>query len=482
LYSIYYRRARYNFYIRGEKFFQEHFSRMYYFLWRNSGGARAIARKFGKTKIKKKVIGMNVMSYTLYKYQKLFTLYHFKTYLEMAWFNEWFCFYEAWYAQLIDYIELNAKQHKYNFMYLLNNDYMNKLLHVKINEDNKKYYLHFFYGYALKYHYMYDLFNGYELFMNTPVTRFENVFKMGRLGFKKYDEMIDHIFLIPIDRRRLVKYIDHLIMKDHIFNMYNDLNVSYLNLYFLKDFINLYEINDYNKSLKLYNFYEKIFSMLFLLIDPFFFKYFWRRSFPRKLHKIRWVQNYIMSILIMQRQDVFGFEFDIAKYNFLIQFLSWRIDSGNFIAINDAYSNKIARSHIIINTTYKNRFIELIKQIHYLLNEENVINKFRYYYNYYLVILKNYYFDLLYYNIEYTLIFFLINTNKYIKLANNTIMSLDKIIYSEFIYRYYIYKLLLNAHHYDDWFVNWNKRILWIYRKFVDHEGPRFYRNKQEII
>jgi hypothetical protein len=31
-YSIYYRRARYNFYIRGDIFFQEYYSRMFYFL------------------------------------------------------------------------------------------------------------------------------------------------------------------------------------------------------------------------------------------------------------------------------------------------------------------------------------------------------------------------------------------------------------------------------------------------------------------
>jgi hypothetical protein len=31
-YSIYYRRMRYNYYIRGVNFFQEHFSRMFYFL------------------------------------------------------------------------------------------------------------------------------------------------------------------------------------------------------------------------------------------------------------------------------------------------------------------------------------------------------------------------------------------------------------------------------------------------------------------
>jgi hypothetical protein len=187
---------------------------------------------------------MNIMSYSLYKYQKYFTLYHFKTYLEVALFNKWFSFYSVYYTYLNYYIELNTKQHQLSFIYLLNNNYMHKMLNVKINESDKLYYLNFFYNYALKYHYMYDLFNGYELFMQTPVTRFENVFKMGRLGFYKYDEMIDHIFLIPIDRRRLIKYIDHIIMQNNIFNMYSDINVNFFNIYFLKDFFNLF-----NKSI-----------------------------------------------------------------------------------------------------------------------------------------------------------------------------------------------------------------------------------------
>lgn len=79
-----------------------------------------------------------------------------------------------------------------------------------------------------------------------------------------------------------------------------------------------------------------------------------------------------------------------------------------------------------------------------------MINQFRYYYNYYLVILKNYYFDLLYYNMDYTLILFLTNINKYVKLVNNEQGFLTRILYSEFIYRYYIYIILLNAHYYDD--------------------------------
>lgn len=64
-YSIYYRRARYNFYIRGNQFFQEYAGRMHYFIWHNN--------PFSKNKAKMFIL----------KYQKLFTIYHFKGYIEI---------------------------------------------------------------------------------------------------------------------------------------------------------------------------------------------------------------------------------------------------------------------------------------------------------------------------------------------------------------------------------------------------------------
>jgi hypothetical protein len=70
-----------------------------------------------------------------------------------------------------------------------------------------------------------------------------------------------------------------------------------------------------------------------------------------------------MTLIILQRYELYGFEFNILKYSFLMQYLSWRIDTGNFLVINNAYSNVISRSYILINAVYRTRFIELVKQI-----------------------------------------------------------------------------------------------------------------------
>ena len=64
-YSIYYRRARYNFYIRGNQFFQEYAGRMHYFIWHNNPFSKNKAKIFH------------------FRYQKLFTIYHFKAYVEI---------------------------------------------------------------------------------------------------------------------------------------------------------------------------------------------------------------------------------------------------------------------------------------------------------------------------------------------------------------------------------------------------------------
>lgn len=105
---------------------------------------------------------------------------------------------------------------------------------------------------------------------------------------------------------------------------------------------------------------------------------------------------------------------------------------------------------ITINYIYKMRFLELIKQINFILKKK-YFNNSKYFFSYYLSVLKNYYFDLLYYNIEYNFIFFFLNKKKYINLLYNyKINYLKNFIYSTFIYRYYIYHVLLENHFYDN--------------------------------
>ena len=58
---------------------------------------------------------------------------------------------------------------------------------------------------------------------------------------------------------------------EFFFKLFNQL---YINLYFLKDFFNLYNKKNLIRNYKILNFYDKIVSIIFMNLDPFFFKYF----------------------------------------------------------------------------------------------------------------------------------------------------------------------------------------------------------------
>lgn len=455
-YSIYFRRFKYNLYIRGEEFFQEHFSKSFYFVWSNNPSRS----------------GDNKYKLSVFKFQKLFTIYHLKLYLEMKWFNNWYFFYSSYHLKLKKYINLNEYQHKFSFLLLLKDPYISNILNVTI--DDRKNHMYFFYNYFLEFNYWYELWNGYILFMNNPVTKYENDFKLGRLNYWKFDLMTQRIYTMPLDKKHLKRYLQIKILSEHFFYLY--IKYNYLNIYFLKDLYNLKLLNDYNKYIKIINFYDKIFYVIFLLLDPFFFKYYWKRCFPRKLHKIRYIQYYILSNILMVNFKMYMINFNIPKYNFLMNFFYWRIDSSNFCVINDYKSIKIGYNYIVINSIYKTRFNELLIQLNFILKKKKNFINLKYYYSYYLSILKNYYFMLLYYNIEYLFIYFFFNKKKYINLLHNYKFNFFKdFLYSNFIYRYYIFNILLETHHYADWFHDRKKRIYWIYNNFKDQEGILFY-------
>jgi hypothetical protein len=110
-------------------------------------------------------------------------------------------------------------------------------------------------------------------------------------------------------------------------------------------------------------------------------------------------------------------EFNIKMYSFFMFFLNWRVDTSSSVGMNYWSSDFIGLNFIMINLMYKNRFIELLGQIKFLIKLNNIKNKKKYLYYYYLLNLKNFYFDLLYLNIDYGLIFFFNNISKFCKLV-----------------------------------------------------------------
>jgi hypothetical protein len=458
-YSIYYRRVRYNFYIRGQQFFQEYAGRMHFFIWHNN--------PFSKNKAKMFIL----------RYQKLFTIYHFKGYLEIKWFNDWFFFYSVKRAKMLNYHDLNnIEVEKSSFIYLINKAEI-FLQNLNFKDYYIKYFDVFLYDYLLNYLINIEALYGYRLLMKTPLVKFKIRFSFGRLSYIEYKPMLENIFWLTADKIRLKNYMKKILNFEFFFKLYNNL---YINNFFLKDFNNLYNKNLLIKRFKILTFYDKIVSIIFMNLDPFFFKYFWKRCFPIKWHKLWNIYDYIWIHLVLIINVYPTITFNIPKFDFSMYFLNWRIDVSESVIKNSFYSDVFNYTYIAINELYKNRFYELINKVNFLLMEKKS-NLFAY--QLFLTNYKNFIFELLAENIEYVFLFYIQNKAVYSNILSNFKFDFTKdFIYSTFIYRYYVFTILFSKFYYKDWFENWDKRILWIYKNFYKHEGPLFYSKKKDIF
>lgn len=145
---------------------------------------------------------------------------------------------------------------------------------------------------------------------------------------------------------------------------------------------------------------------------------------------------------------------NVPKYDFFMHYLNWKMDTGNYHISNKANTDTMALDYIIINVMYKQRFIELICQLKFLLKKITrfkINNSVSDEYHERLVLYRSVYFDLLINNIEYILILFFINKSKFLDILKTKLHNrFIKFIYSNYIYRYYIYSILLESHYYDD--------------------------------
>lgn len=172
--------------------------------------------------------------------------------------------------------------------------------------------------------------------------------------------------------------------------------------------------------------------------------------------------------------------FDIPKFDFSMYFLSWRIDVSESVIKNKFYLDSFNFTYTVINELYKSRFNELLRKVNFLLNDSkcNIIA-----YQLLLINYKNFFFELLSENIEYSLLLYFKNQSLYYNLINTYNFHFMKdFVYSTFIYRYYVYTILFSKFYYKDWFENWDKRILWIFKEFYKHEGSFFYSKKKDVF
>jgi len=172
---------------------------------------------------------------------------------------------------MLNYHDLsNIEVEKSSFIYLFN-----KAEIFLQNLNFKDYFIQYFdvfsYDYLLNYLINIEALYGYRLLMKTPLVKFKTRFSFGRLSYLEYKPMLENIFWLTADKIRLNNYMKKILNFELFFKLFNNF---YINNYFLKDFFNLYNKKILIKNFKILTFYDKIVSIIFMNLDPFFFKYF----------------------------------------------------------------------------------------------------------------------------------------------------------------------------------------------------------------
>jgi len=267
--------------------------------------------------------------------------------------------------------------------------------------------------------------------MENMVTKYDKLFSFAHFSYLEYEPMIRNVYLVPYDKYFLIQY---LTKKTALINYLNILiDINYINFYFLNDLFNLKKNDILTAAIKALNFYHKMFRIIFMVLDPFFFKYFYQKYFAikRRRKHLRYLflkcADYIMNVLLSlsftynfndyntipltKKQKIkfknIKMEFNFSKFNFLMYNLYWKIETSNTFVFNVAYSNYILQTNIAINSIYQQRFKDLASQINFLFKKSKISSIFRDKYYYIMDILKNHYLELQLYNIEYILFFFL---------------------------------------------------------------------------
>jgi hypothetical protein len=456
-YIIHYRNFRYNLYVRSYYFFEEYTCKKKKFILHNN--------PYGK----------NRMKIPFFKFQRLWTIDHFKLYIEERFFNKWFLFYSTRCFNLKNFVINENLVNLYSFNNLLDNSNLNLLL--KMNKlQNFEYVYEFYYDNLLDILDINRTIEGYKLVMRTRISKFTRKFKLGRSSFLELDEFIEMMYTLPFDIFLYYRHMNKVMFFDFMLELYNR---KFINFYFLKDFYNLNNKIDHIKNYKMVNLYNKLIYLSFYIIDPFFLKYFWRKFFPRRLKMLRCAQNYLKLYLI-QCGIRGNTRLNILNYDFFHHYLNWRTDTSTSVQQNKFYKDEFSASLSISNIIVKSRFFDLLEKLKFILNLNNIFNIQRL--QHFILLLKVYYTILLNENIDIIFYIFFFNINKFLNIQNNTNtwLQMNYIIDNNFLYRYYVYFLLFEFNYYIDWFNNKMKRVLWIFHKkdYVEHEGELFYKGK----
>jgi hypothetical protein len=419
-YFIFIKGFTYNSYIRNYNYFYEMISQRQLFLIYNNPTST------------------NRGSLTLWNYDKLYKKY---VLFPPSNINNYFNLVNI--KKEASFFNFNKKEEKNEnyFWNLFFKDFNIKFLY-KLNASNNFFFsINKFFNFNLIDFFNYK--NRLESYKDVMAIKSVYEYRFANSSFKTMDEFASTIFKTSLEN---FIYFDDL-YKNFNYSVVLNLYKKIENNFFFKDFYNIHN----KKKLKKDSQFLKFFSRL-VKIRIYFFKFFllWNLIEEEKRENLLRIDVFSRFYDIFEEKKLFSLIDKIKRKNF---YKRWSIRKFfNIIKYNsmfylDIYSMFILYSGWLYEINFFHRFMFFINIYNRFLDSFNFYNNYKY-----LISLKDFFFQLVYENIEYSLIILFININKIKNYNKYNYINKKHKIFNNFIYRKYTLNSWLEYRFYDDLF------------------------------
>lgn len=366
-----------------------------------------------------------------------------------------------------------SRYNKINSFYILKklyNDFNIKFLY-KMNYSNNFFFtMNKFFDFNLMDYY--NLKNRLESYKDVMAIQSVYVYRFANSSFKTMDEFMFTIFKTPLEN---FIYFNEL-YKEFSYSIINNIFIELQKKIFLFDLYNISNI----ESIKNYSNFFRFFSRLFKTYIYFFKFYYWHNLLEGEdAEKLLRIDVFSKFYNIFEKKKIFLLIKKLKKKQY---YQKWSIENFfNIIKYNsmfylDIHSISILFSGWIYEMKFFSNFMKIIK----LYN--NFLKYFKYYNNYkYLISLKDFFFQLMYENIEYSLYFIFYYVKKNIYNIKYNYINHKNIINNNYIYRKYMSYAWFEHKYYDDLFFDLKKFTKENYSEKLSKWILRYFYKKAEL-
>lgn len=319
----------------------------------------------------------------------------------------------------------------------------------------------------------YNLKNKFDSYKH--VMRIESVYayKFANNAFKTIDEFVFTIFKTPYE----VHWYFNIIYKEYSFNIVYNIFVKMEKFFFLFDLFNSNNGNYIRSYSNIYRFFNKLSRIYMYTFNYLPFQNLMKNEVDENILKRSFLERFYK---ILSKKQLFYRIQKVKKRKFHRR--KWSIENFfNILKYNSMFYLDINSISILFNgwlyeIMFFSRFMMYTKVFNDFMKFKDLYN-----YNKYIVSLRDFFFQLMYENVDYVLIFIIMNFNRIYNMVRFNFVNNKNMINYNFIYRKYMAYTWLEYEYYNDVFSDLEKFKSGVYSTKLSKWILRYFYKKAEL-